>query len=178
VLDRLQSHGSCHPRKATAFRQDSEFFLFPVDSIPAWVTCSLRSTGITPFRHYYGAVRAWSAHRYIQPRGASACAFSLNITEPVLKFRPKAPIRVMPAEHRTPHGQYVGICHAAPRARGKLRFWCRHSSFRCFIRGSFALISLAKFPVTAFERSRPAATFKQRLWTSEDPPRKPAGQME
>jgi hypothetical protein len=84
VLDRLQSHGSCHPVKATAFRQDSEFFLFPVDSIPAWATCSLRSTDITPFRHYYGAVRAWSAHRYIQPRGTSACAFSLSITEQVL----------------------------------------------------------------------------------------------
>jgi hypothetical protein len=54
VLDRLQSHGSCHPLKATAFSQDVEFFLFPVGSIPAWVTCSLRSTGITPFRHYYG----------------------------------------------------------------------------------------------------------------------------
>jgi len=26
-------------------------------------------------------------HRYIQPRGASACAFSLSITEQVLKFR-------------------------------------------------------------------------------------------
>ena len=142
MLDRLQSHGSCHPVKATAFRQDGEFFLFPVDSIPAWVTCSLRSTGITPFHHYYGAVRAWSAHRYIQPRGASACAFSLNITEQVLKFRTKARIRVMPPEHRTPHGQYVGICHATPRARGKLRFWCRRRSFRCFLRGSFALISL------------------------------------
>jgi len=35
VLDCLQSHGSCHPVKATAFCQDGEFFLFPVDSNPS-----------------------------------------------------------------------------------------------------------------------------------------------
>ena len=127
MLDRLGSHGSCHPVKATAFRQDGEFFLFPVDSIPAWVTCSLRSTDITPFHHYYGAVRAWSAHRYIQPRGSSACAFSLSITEQVLKFRTKARIRVMPPEHRTPHGQYVGAAarkwiRARIRARDSLLY--------------------------------------------------------
>ena len=65
--------------------------------------------------------------RYFRPHGSSACAFSLDITNQVLKFRTKARIRVMPPEHRTTHGQYVGICHAAARARGKLRFWCRSS---------------------------------------------------
>src|SRR5260370_4831020 len=34
--------------------------------------------------------------------------------EQVLKFGTKAGIRVMPTEHRTPHRQYVGICHAGP----------------------------------------------------------------
>jgi hypothetical protein len=36
------------PRKPTGFRQDSEFLRLLVDSILTWVTCSLRSTDITP----------------------------------------------------------------------------------------------------------------------------------
>src|SRR5215470_1622803 len=35
----------------------------------------------------------------------SICAFSLAITDPVLKFRTQAWIRVMPSLRRTPHGQ-------------------------------------------------------------------------
>src|ERR1700693_738044 len=35
------------------------------------VTRSLRSTGITPFRRCYGAVRPSPAHRYFRPRGLS-----------------------------------------------------------------------------------------------------------
>jgi hypothetical protein len=31
------------------------------------MTCSLRSTGITPLHHYYEAVRPWAAHRYFRP---------------------------------------------------------------------------------------------------------------
>jgi len=42
------------------------------------VTCSLPSTAITPLHQYYEAVRSWLTHRYFRPRGASACAFSLN----------------------------------------------------------------------------------------------------
>jgi hypothetical protein len=98
----LDSSGSCHPEKAAAFHQDKEFLRFPVDSTPTWVACPLRSTGITPLPRYYKAVRPWSVHRYFRPRGFSACAFSLRITDPVLKFRTKARIRVMPPIHRTP----------------------------------------------------------------------------
>src|SRR5271166_3111919 len=36
----------------------------------------------------------------------------------------------------------VGIFHADPGARGRPRFRCRPSSFRCVIRGSLALVSL------------------------------------
>ena len=93
------------PEKAAAFHQDKEFLRLPVDSILTWVTCSLCSTGITPFHRSYEAVRPWSVHRYFRPRGSSTCAFSLRITDPVLKFRTKARIRVMPPVHRTPHGQ-------------------------------------------------------------------------
>jgi hypothetical protein len=53
----LASSGSCHPMKAAAFRQVTEFLRLPVDSILTWVTCSLRSTDITPLPRYYGAVR-------------------------------------------------------------------------------------------------------------------------
>jgi hypothetical protein len=53
----LASSGSCHPEKAAAFRQVTEFLRLPVDSILTWVTCSLRSTDITPLPRYYGAVR-------------------------------------------------------------------------------------------------------------------------
>src|SRR4029077_11553236 len=63
---------------------------------PDSVTHSLRFTRITPSHRYYGAVRACSAHRYCQPRGASAWAFSLSITDQVLKFRTKARMRVTP----------------------------------------------------------------------------------
>ena len=44
-------------------------------------------------------------HRYCRPRGASAWAFSLSITDQVLKFRTKARMRVTPPIHRTSHGQ-------------------------------------------------------------------------
>ena len=56
-LDTLASSGSCHRTKAAAFRRGLELILFPVGPLPASMTCSLCSTGITPLHHYYGAVR-------------------------------------------------------------------------------------------------------------------------
>jgi hypothetical protein len=52
-------------------RLPSRIGAHPVASWPAptSMTCSLCSTGITPFHHYYGAVRPWPAHRYFRPRG-------------------------------------------------------------------------------------------------------------
>ena len=58
--DLILSH---HPARVTLRRlppsdETDEFLRLPVDSsIPARVTCPLRSTGITPLHHYYGAVR-------------------------------------------------------------------------------------------------------------------------
>jgi hypothetical protein len=101
----LDSYGSCHPEKAAAFRQDKEFLRLPVDSISTWVTCSLRSASITPPLRYYEAVRPWPAHPVLSASWCSTCAFSLCITDPVLKLRTKARIRVMPPIHRTPHDQ-------------------------------------------------------------------------
>jgi len=99
----LDSSGSCPPEKAAAFRQTKEFLRCPVDSSTTWVTCLLRSTRVTSLPRYYEAVRPWPALRYFRPRGASTCAFSLPIASPVLKFRPKANVRVMPPIH--PHSQ-------------------------------------------------------------------------
>jgi hypothetical protein len=45
------------PRKPCRASPRQEFLRFPVDSILTWVTCPLRSTGITPLPHYYEAVR-------------------------------------------------------------------------------------------------------------------------
>ena len=63
-------------KKAAAFHQDKEFLRLSVDSIPMWMTCSLRSTGVTPLLHYYEAGRPWPVHRYFRPRGCShLCTF-------------------------------------------------------------------------------------------------------
>ena len=50
------------PRKPAGFRQHEEFLRLPVDSILTWVTCSLRSTDITPLPRYYEAVRPWPVY--------------------------------------------------------------------------------------------------------------------
>ena len=78
------------PKKAAAFGQDKEFLRLPVDSILTRMTCSLRSTDITPLPRYYGAVRPWLVPQYFRPHGSTACAFSLTITNQALKFRTKA----------------------------------------------------------------------------------------
>jgi hypothetical protein len=97
VLDCLQSHGSCHPPKTAVFGRHDGLLRFPVDpSILTRVTRPLRSMGITPLHHYYGAVRLCPTHRYFRPDGVTACTFSLGIAVQVLKFRTKAQIRVTP----------------------------------------------------------------------------------
>ncbi len=48
----------------------------PVGPSSTAMTHPLRSTGITPLQHYYGAVRPSPAHRYVRPRGWSRlCLF-------------------------------------------------------------------------------------------------------
>jgi len=104
-LDTLASSGSCHRTKAAASRRELELLLLPVGSLPTSVTCPLRSTGITPFPRYYGAVRPYPPHRYFRPRSFAASTFSLGIAGQVLKFRTRARTRVMPPIHRAPRGQ-------------------------------------------------------------------------
>src|SRR3979411_3130719 len=68
---------SRHPARATARRlppsaEPSGSSRFdPVGPSSTAMTRPLRSTGITPLHHYYGAVRPSPAHRYFRPRGWS-----------------------------------------------------------------------------------------------------------
>jgi hypothetical protein len=68
---------SIHPARVTARRlppsaeRSGSSRFDPVGPGSTAMTCPLRSTGITPLRHYYGAVRPSPAHWYFRPRGWS-----------------------------------------------------------------------------------------------------------
>jgi hypothetical protein len=78
IPDLILSH---HPARAIARRlppsaEISGFSRYdPVDPSSTAMTHPLCSTGITPLRHYYGAVRPSPAHRYFQPHGWSRLCF-------------------------------------------------------------------------------------------------------
>ena len=74
------------------------------------------SPGIAPVHRSYGIVRPCPAHRYFRPRGSTACALSLRITEQVLKFRTRAQTGVTPPLPRAPHGQSPGIPPCSSRS--------------------------------------------------------------
>ena len=67
----MPSHEGCrlplNPRARPGF--------YPVGPCSTAMTRPLRSAGITPLRHYYGAVRPSPAHRYFQPRSWSRLCF-------------------------------------------------------------------------------------------------------
>src|SRR5713226_3301698 len=72
--DLILSH---HPARVTARRLPPSAEISgssrfdPVGPSSTAMTRPLRSTGITPLHHYYGAVRPSPAHRYFRPRGWS-----------------------------------------------------------------------------------------------------------
>ena len=73
---------SRHPARAIARRlppsaePSGSSWFDPVGPSSTAMTHPLRSTGITPLQHYYGAVRPSPAHRYFRPRGWShLCLF-------------------------------------------------------------------------------------------------------
>src|SRR5215472_16037762 len=121
----LDSSGSCHPPKAAAFCQGKEFLRLPVDSNSTWMTCPLRSVGITPLRHYYETVRPCAADRYFRPHGASACAFSLSTADRFSSSVPEPGIesRHLCTGHHMASKQISAML--IPRAEGTLRFRCR-----------------------------------------------------
>ena len=77
----LDSSGSCHPPKAAAFCQGKEFLRLPVDSNSTWMTCPLRSVGITPLLHYYETVRPCPADPFFRPHGASVLPYVHRVCE-------------------------------------------------------------------------------------------------
>ena len=61
----LDLSGSCHPWRAAALRRDNGFLRLPVDPISPWVTCSLRSTGVTPVQRCCWPLRhPLAVHRF------------------------------------------------------------------------------------------------------------------
>ena len=162
----LDSSGSCHPAKAAAFRQGKEFLRLPVDSNSTWMTCPLRSVGITPLLHYYETVRPCPADRYFRPRGASACAFSLNTAG---RFSSSVPEPGIESRHLCTGHHMASMQVSAmllPRAEGTLRFRCRQLiRFDAFsvvhLRSSlhsshdvmYSRLLTMTFTTTAFDRS-------------------------
>src|ERR1700741_3588604 len=162
----LDSSGSCHPAKAAAFRQGKEFLRLPVDSNSTWMTCPLRSVGITPLLHYYETVRPCPADRYCRPRGASACAFSLNTAG---RFSSSVPEPGIESRHPCTGHHMASMQVSAmllPRAEGTLRFRCRQLiRFDAFsvvhLRSSlhsshdvmYSRLLTMTFTTTAFDRS-------------------------
>ena len=96
----------------------------PVDSNSTWMTCPLRSVGITPLLHYYETVRPCPADRYFRPRGASACAFSLSTAGRFSSSVPEPGIesRHLCTGHHMASKQVSAML--APREEGPLRFRC------------------------------------------------------
>jgi hypothetical protein len=113
------------PERAAAFRQDKEFLRLPVDSIPTWVTCPVRSAGITLLPRYCETVRPCPADQYFRPHGASACAFSLN---PAGGFSSSVPEPGIESRHLCT-GQHMASKQVSatlvPGAEGTPRFRCR-----------------------------------------------------
>jgi hypothetical protein len=116
---------SCHPPKAAAFYQGKEFLRLPVDSNSTWMTCPLRSVGITLLLHYFQTVRPCPADQYFRLRGASACAFSLSTAD---RFSSSVPEPGIESRHLcTVHPMASKQISAmlVRRAEGTLRFRCR-----------------------------------------------------
>jgi hypothetical protein len=106
--DLILSH---HPARATHRRLPSSaethgLLRSPVGpSISARVTRPLRSIPITGTSPLLRGSPPLTGASVFQPCGSATCAFSLNITSQVLKFRALAWMRVTPPAHRTPRGQ-------------------------------------------------------------------------
>jgi hypothetical protein len=106
------------------------------------MTHRLRSTGITPLHHYYGAVRPSPAHQYFRPRGwRRLCLFPWH-RRPGSHVPYKSLIELRAAY--MPDAAWAVSVHPQvyPGRRVNPRFWHRLIRFRHFIDGSLALASL------------------------------------
>src|ERR1700730_9003124 len=160
----LRGRLSHHPARAIARRlppsaEPSGSSRFdPVGPWSTAMTCSLCSTGITPLRRYYEAVRPSPAHRYFRPRSWSRlCLFPSHRRQGShVPYESLVELRAayMPDAART----VSGIPRAHPGGRVIPRFWHRLNRFRHFCGGSLALASLdraCRNPVPAFPQRSP-----------------------
>ena len=106
------------------------------------MTHPLRSTGITPLQHYYGAVRPSPAHRYFRPRGWSRLRLFPWHRRPGSHVPYKSQIELRAAS--MPDAAWAVSVHppADPGGMATPRFWHRLIGFRHVISGSLALASL------------------------------------
>ena len=91
---------------------------------------------------YYELLRPYAPHRYSDPRGVHHLNVSLGIGAQVLTFRTRAWLSFAPPTCRMTLGQSQDIPQADPGGRVTPRFCHRLISFRHFISGLLALVSL------------------------------------
>jgi hypothetical protein len=91
---------------------------------------------------YYDLLRPYAPHRYSDPRGVHHLNVSLGIGAQVLTFRTRAWLSFAPPTCRMTLGQSQDIPQADPGGRVTPRFCHRLISFRHFISGLLALVSL------------------------------------
>jgi hypothetical protein len=141
-LDTLASSGSCHQTKAAAFRRKLGLLLLPVGPLSTLVTCPLCSTGVTPLHHYYEAVRPCpNASVLSASRVHRLCLFPWH----------RWPGSQVPCESlNESHASYTPdtawpVSRFLPyfsRGSGETPVLMSSGAFRCFNRGSLALVSL------------------------------------
>ena len=94
----------------------------PVGPSSTAMTCPLRSTGITPLRRYYEAVRPSPAHRYFRPRGWSRlCLFPWH-RRPGSHVPYKSQIEFR-AAYMPDAAWAVSVHHSGPVLHGGLFLW-------------------------------------------------------
>jgi hypothetical protein len=122
------------------------------------MTRPLRSTGITPLHHYYGAVRPSPAHRYFRPRGWSRLRLFPWHRRPGSHVPHKSQIELRAAY--TPDAAWAVSVHPPSLSRkiGQPPVLTSPTLFRRFRSGSLALASLnrtCRNPVPAFPQRSP-----------------------
>src|SRR3984893_9541912 len=145
IPDLILSH---HPARAIARRLPPSVEISgssrcnPVGPSSTAMTRPLRSTGITPLHHYYGAVRPSPAHRYFRPRGWSRLRLLPWHRRPGSHVPHKSQIELRAAY--MPDAAWAVSVHppSLPRKVGLPPVLTSPNRFRHFRGGSLALASL------------------------------------
>ena len=152
---------SIHPARVTARRlppsaePSGSSRYGPVGPTSTSMTHPLRSTGITPLHHYYGAVRPSPAHRYFRPRGWSRLCLSLGIAGQELRaaYMPDAAwaVSVHPPSLSRKSGQPPVLASSNPLSTLHRRFACARLSQSCLPKSCSGFS--ATFTTVAFDHS-------------------------